>query len=600
MRLAVVNLDLCKPTKCNYECINFCPVNRSGTTAIEALNELKGKPRIYEETCIGCGICVKKCPFEVISIINLPDQYEGEVVHRYGANGFKLFGLPTPKTGKVIGILGRNGSGKTTILKILSGEIMPNFGIVDQNPTIDSVLDNFRGKEIYDYFRKLYNRELKVVHKIQYVDLVGKRLSGNVASLLTKVNESGKLDEIRELLNMNSFWNKEVKTLSGGELQKLLIAATLAREADVYVLDEPSSYLDVRERLNMARAILTLTKNKFVLLVEHDLVVLDYLSDLVHIVYGEPAVYGKVSKPYSSRVGINYLIEGYLPAENVKFRDDKIIFELKELNEENKKGKEKRVEWSSLNVILSGFQLRVEEGYAFSGEIIGILGPNGIGKTTFMRVLVGEVMPSSGYVIVSNLTMAYKPQKITPEFPGTVRELLIASSEDALSNSSWFYVEVIRKFGLHKLLDSEISTLSGGELQKLLIAATLAREADVYVLDEPSSYLDVEDRYTMAKAVKRVTLERGAVTFIVEHDISIHDYIADRLMVFTGQPGINGRASSPLSRKVGMNSFLKEMDITFRRDPDTGRPRVNKPDSYLDREQKRKGEYYFVESKVLE
>lgn len=601
LRVAVINYDSCKPSKCAYECINFCPVNRSGSKAIEALSDLKGKPAIYEDTCIGCSICVKKCPFDAISIVNLPDQYEGEVLHRYGVNGFKLYGYPIPKQGRVTGIIGKNGTGKSTLLKIFSNEVIPNLGDVESSPDRQKVLENFKGREIFDYFKRLYENKLKVVHKIQYIELVSRMLKGRVGDLLAKADQRGKSDEVKSLLMLDPIWNKEVQNLSGGEMQKLLIAAALLRDADVYIFDEPSSYLDIRERLRMARGIRELTRDKYVIVVEHDLVVLDYLSDVIHIVYGEPSVYGKISKPYSSRVGINYLILGYLPAENIKFREDKINFELKDLENGEVSNPQLKFLWTNMKKSLADFRLEVNGGEAYEGQVIGIVGPNGIGKTTFIRMLVGDIKPDEGGVSPEGLTLSYKPQRIAPNYPGTVREFLYEVSQDVLSNSGWFYSEVTRKFNLHKLLDAQVKNLSGGELQKLMVAASLAKEADIYVLDEPSSYLDVEERYVMAKALKRVTIERRAVTFVVEHDIAIHDYVSDKLMVFRGEQGKSGNGSSPMSRKEGMNTFLKDLDITFRRDPDTGRPRVNKLGSYLDKVQKEKGEFYFLgASKELE
>ncbi|BFH73350.1 ribosome biogenesis/translation initiation ATPase RLI [Sulfurisphaera javensis] len=593
MRVAVINYDFCKPDKCNLECISFCPINRSGSKAIELSDLVKGKPIIYEETCIGCGICIKKCPFEAIDIVNLPDEYGEDVIHRYKVNGFKLFGIVTPKRGYVIGILGKNSTGKSTILRILSGELIPNFGDPQAKLSIDEVLNHFKGREIYDYFYQLYNKKIKVAHKIQYVEYASRFLKGTTNELLKKADQRGKVDEVKELLNMKSFWDKDVKYLSGGELQKLLIAATLLKDADIYLFDEPSSYLDIKERVNMAYAIRELTKNKYVIVVEHDLIVLDYLADLVNIIYGKSSVYGRVSKTYSNRVGINNFLRGYLPAENVKIRPEEIKFNLKDLTDlDFNPHALQKVIWTDIVKKLDKFTLEVKEGYAREGEVIGIVGPNGIGKTTFMRILVGEIKPDSGEVLTEGLSLAYKPQKIVPDFDGTVQQYLENVRKDILSSSSWFFEEVIKRLNLHRILESNVKDLSGGELQKLYIAGTLSKEADIYVLDEPSSYLDVEERYIVAKAIKRVTRERKSVTFMVDHDLALHDYIADRIMVFIGEPGSHGLGKSPQTLSSGMNEFLKELGITFRRDMETGRPRVNKPGSYLDRLQKETGEYY--------
>jgi ATP-binding cassette subfamily E protein 1 len=593
VRVAVLNYDYCKPDKCNTECITFCPINKSGSKAIELSDLVKGKPVIYEETCIGCGICIKKCPFGAIDIVNLPDEFGKEEIHRYKVNGFKLFGLITPKRGYIIGLLGKNSTGKSTILRILSGDLIPNFGDPQAKLTKEQVLERFKGKELYDYFYSLYNEKLRVIHKIQYVEYASKFLKGTVSSLLSKIDERGKLDEVKRLLNLTPFWEKDVKYLSGGELQKLLIAAALVREADVYLFDEPSSYLDIRERINMANSIRELTKGKYVVVVEHDLIVLDYLTDLINIVYGKSSVYGRVSKTYTSRVGINNFLKGYLPAENMQIRPDEIKFNLKELTDlDLNANAQPKVIWTNMFKKLEGFSLEVDEGYAREGEVIGIVGPNGIGKTTFMRILVSEINPDEGQVLTEGLSLSYKPQRIAPNFDGTVQEFLENVRKDVLSSSNWFFEEVVKRLNLHRILESKVSDLSGGELQKLYVTTALAKEADVYVIDEPSSYLDVEERYVVAKAIKRVTRERKSVTFMVDHDLALHDYIADRVMVFSGIPGLRGHAKKPQNLSSGMNEFLKELGITFRRDMDSGRPRVNKPGSYLDRIQKENNEYY--------
>ncbi|NON62182.1 ATP-binding cassette domain-containing protein, partial [Acidianus sp. RZ1] len=324
--------------------------------------------------------------------------------------------------------------------------------------------------------------------------------------------------------------------------------------------------------------------------------VVDFLTDLVSIMYGEGGVYGKVSKTYSSRVGINNFLDGFLPAENIKFRESNIKFNIRELSDlDLAKNVNTRVRWSKIVKDLEGFKLIVEEGEAREGEVIGILGQNGIGKTTFARILVNEIKPEYGEISPPGLTLSYKPQKLVADYDINVQEFLENFRKDILSTSSWFFEEVIRKLGIHRFLESKVKELSGGELQKVYVAASLSREADIYVLDEPSSYLDIEERYVVSKAIKRITRERKSVTFLIDHDLAIHDYISDRIMVFTGKPGIEGIGNAPTTLKRGMNEFLKVVGITFRRDSDSGRPRVNKLDSFLDRIQKQKNEYYSME-----
>ncbi len=597
VRVAVVDRELCKPDKCSLECIRFCPVNRTGGKAIELGED--GKPVIYEDVCIGCGICVKKCPFGALSIVNLPDELEKMLVHRYGPNAFKLYGLPAPRQGAVLGIIGKNGTGKTTALRILAGELKPNLGMLDREPSWEEIIRRFRGTELQSYLQRLAEGRIRAAHKIQYVDLVPRRVRGRVGELLEKADQRGLARELAKYLGLDKLWDRDVRKLSGGELQKFLVAAVLSRDADIYLFDEPSSYLDVRERIRVAKAIRSYApRNAYVVVVEHDIAMLDYLSDYVVIMYGEPGVYGVASKPYGVRVGINNFLKGYLPAENVRIRQEPIRFHVRETPPAATTGREKYLEWTKLLVKRDGFTLTAEPGELQKGEVVGVLGPNGIGKTTFVRVLAGELEPQEGAVWkpAGELRVSYKPQYVSPAmFEGkTVEQVLREANPAALAPGSWLYTELVRRLGLHRFLDRRADSLSGGEMQKLAVAAALAREADIYLLDEPSAYLDVEERLTVAKAIRRIVETRGVAALVVEHDVAVQDYISDRVMVFTGEPGRRGHAHRPMGLREGMNLFLRELGITFRRDPETGRPRVNKEDSYLDRLQKRLGEYYYI------
>ena len=595
VRIAVVDRELCRPSKCNLECTRFCPVNRTGNKAVEIVG---GKARIYEEVCTGCGICVKKCPFKAISIVNLPDELEKSLVHRYGPNGFKLYGLPIPREGSILGIIGKNGTGKTTAIRILAGEMKPNLGL-EREPSWDEIIRRFRGSEIQTYFKKLADGKIRAAHKIQYVDLVPRKIKGPVGKLLEIADERGIVKDVAKFLGLDALWDRDVRKLSGGELQKFLVAAVISKDATIYLFDEPGSYLDVRERVRVARAIRSfIPKNRYVVVVEHDIAMLDYLSDYVVIMFGEPGTYGIASKPYGVRVGINNFLNGYLPAENMRIRSEPIRYQLTLTDTTPVTGK-RYLSWSKLSVKLGAFKLEVEAGELYEGEVLGILGPNGIGKTTFVRVLAGELKPERGDVEkpLPNLKVSYKPQYVSPELFGeekTVENVLREANPSVLTPGSWLYVELVKRLRLDKLLDRRIDELSGGELQKVAIAYTLAKEAHVYLLDEPSAYLDVEERLAVAKTIKRLTETRGVAALVVEHDIAVQDYLASRIMVFRGKPGFEGYASKPMNLKDAMNLFLKELGVTIRKDPETGRPRINKEDSYLDRLQKRIGQYYYI------
>ena len=561
---------------------------------VEAIKFEDEYPIIVESLCVGCGICVKKCPFEALHIVNLPDELEKECTHRFGLNTFKLFRLPVPSQGIVLGLIGQNGIGKTTALKILSGEIKLNLGNFENPPDWPEIITHFRGSTLQEYFQKMSEGKLKVVHKPQYVDKIPKVVSGKVDELLEKVDERGKFKEVIKQLELESILDRTLNVLSGGELQRVAIAATICREADVYLFDEPSSYLDVKQRLEAAKAIRKLVEDeKIVIVAEHDLAVLDYLSDQICIFYGTPGVYGIVSHVHGVREGINIYLQGYIADENIRFRREPIIFHVKPPTISWESG-EKLLEWNQMKKSYEGFTLEVEQGEVWRGEVIGILGANGIGKTTFVKLLAGIEEPDEGEAVKEEeITVSYKPQYISAEYEGTVEELLRGIAKKEFT-SSWYKTEIIQPLTLKPLMERNLSELSGGELQRVAIAACLSREAQLYLLDEPSAYLDVEERLAMARTIRRIVENRNAAAFVVEHDIVAQDFIADRLMVFTGKPGIRGLARKPTNLRDGMNMFLREMQVTFRRDPTTKRPRVNKEGSKLDRHQRAIGEYYYI------
>jgi len=490
--------------------------------------------------------------------------------------------------------LGQNGIGKTTAIKILSGEIKPNLERYDNPPEWPEIIQFFRGSILQAYFQKLSGGELKIVHKPQYVDKIPRVVRGKVGELLERIDERGKLREVAERLQLRVIWDRTLDVLSGGELQRVAIAAAVCREADVYLFDEPSSYLDVKQRLEAAKVIRGLKEeNKMIVVAEHDLAVLDYLSDQICLFYGKPGVYGIVSHVHGVRVGINIYLDGFIPDENMRFRKEPIIFHVRPPTSSSLTNAP-ILKWGEMTKTYGDFKLKIEPGEARLGEVIGVLGPNGIGKTTFIKILAGLEKPDQGSPPTENiLRVSYKPQYISTEYEGTVEDLLKLAAKDKFT-SSWYQTEIINRLNLSPLFDRNVKELSGGELQKVAIAVCLSRDAEIYLLDEPSAYLDVEERLAMTRAIRRIIEDKCVTAFVVEHDIIAMDFIADRLMIFSGEPGVYGVAGSPTSLLDGMNRFLKEMSITFRRDPDTKRPRVNKEDSRLDKYQKKIGQYYYV------
>lgn len=402
-------------------------------------------------------------------------------------------------------------------------------------------------------------------------------------------------DKICEVLDLTRVKDRNVEDLSGGELQRFACAMVCIQKADIFMFDEPSSYLDVRQRLNAALAIRALVEaTKYVIVVEHDLAVLDYLSDYICCLYGVPGAYGVVTMPAGVREGINIFLDGFVPTENLRFREESLVFKVSENATEEEIKRMRRYDYPHMTKTMGSFHLEVESGQFSDSEILVMLGENGTGKTTFIRMMAGKLQPDTGSGDIPSLNISYKPQKISPKHQNTVQSLLHEKIRDMYLHPQ-FQADVMRPLKMDDLMDQEVQNLSGGELQRVAMALCLGKPADVYLIDEPSAYLDSEQRLVAAKVIKRFILHAKKTGFIVEHDFIMATYLADRVIVFEGTPSINTKACSPQSLLTGMNKFLEQLQITFRRDPSNFRPRINKLNSVKDSEQKASGNYFFLE-----
>ena len=582
-RIAIVDNQKLKDMQEKLHIQSLCPVNRTGKECIKI--EAGSKLTIDERLCTGCGICPKAAT-DAIKIINLPEELKAAPVHRYGENKFVLYSLPTPTFGKVTGILGVNGIGKSTALKILASVIKPNFGDwTIQDTDYDELIGFFKGTEAQGFFERIKKGDIKIAYKPQQVDLIPKATKGKVIDLLKKIDEKNVLKKIADELELKEILNNEISEISGGELQRVAIAATVLKDANFYIFDEPTSYLDIKQRIKISRFIKSLiTEENSVLVVEHDLIILDYIADLVNIMYGKEDCYGIVSGVKPVKNGINVYLSGYVKEENVRFRDSKIKFEEKPPIKK-KHTKEAIISWHDIQKKLGNFALNAHKGSIHKNEIIGVLGENGIGKTTFVKILAGVLEQDKGET-TTKIRVSYKPQYLEVS-----DSLVVEVLKDAFNRYS---NQIIEPLNIQPLSLKQLSELSGGELQRVAIAYCLQQDADLYLLDEPSAYLDAEQRLILSKAIRDFIEQKEASAMIVDHDLLFIDYISDKLIVFEGKPAIFGDVTGPFDMEEGMNKFLKELGITLRRDAESNRPRVNKLDSRLDREQKEQGKYYYA------
>jgi len=574
MRIAIIEKEKCKPSGCGKVCAKACPINKKGEECIK----IDEKAQIDEKLCIGCSICQNRCPFSAISIVNLPSIKDENLVFRYSKNGFALYGLPIPRENSILGLLGRNGIGKSTAVEILTGRKEINFGKTDEEATKQEIKKFFQGSELMKYFETLKGK--KIAYKPQNLSSLAVDLK--VSELLEKLGDKKKISELTKKLVIENILNNKLNKISGGELQKVAIIAASIKEADIYFFDEPLAFLDIAERLRVSDFLKELSKGRTLIVVEHDLLILDYLTEYTNIFFGQQGCFGLVSGIKSTKYGINSYLDGFLKEENIRIRDKPLNF-----NFTKNKATSGRVlaEWPEFEKDFENFSLKVNKGEIRENHVIGILGKNGTGKTTFVKCLAGledVKINKKNLKMDLDLEISYKPQYLFTDSTETIAEIMRKEKVNKKISST---------FNLESIYQKTVKTLSGGELQRFSIARCLAKEADIYLIDEPSAYLDVEERISVAKAIKELMNEKQKTAFVVDHDLLLVSYLADSVIVFSGESGKHGETSELLDFEEGISLLLKQLDITLRKDKDSGRPKINDRGSVLDREQKAKGEY---------
>ena len=587
MRVAVLLEERCKPNS-----NAFAYLKKYAAMCDRECIQVEGsKCKILETACPVCFTRAKHCPDEAVKIINLPEELDTDLTHSYGENSFRLFRLPSPRQEQIVGILGPNGIGKSTAINLLSGTFTPNLGDwSNESPDWDEVISTFPRGELRDYLGLVSTGEVSIAVKPQYIDKLPSIFDGKVSELLERVDDRKEIGVCSEVMGISHILQRKLGELSGGELQRVAICATLLKEADVYFFDEPSSYLDIYERMRMVGVVRSLVdRGKRVLVVEHDLAILDVLCDLVHVIYGERSAYGIFTPPRPTRTAINAYLDGFLPEENVRIRNKPIQF-LRGRTRGEEFGTP-MLKWGDIEKTLGDFSLKTGEGEVKSAEVVGVVGPNATGKTTLVKIIAGEMEPDEGWCTM-DAKVSYKPQHVRSNFDGTVQEWL-----DSELGNKWrsgeFHTQVIRTLQVDKMLDLRATKLSGGELQAVSVAICLGKEADLYLFDEPSAHLDSNARMEAAKAIRRTMESNEKAAMVIDHDTYFLDIVSDSILVFQGEGGNNGQAVGPLSLRKGMNLFLSDADVTFRRDVESHRPRINKPLSRKDREQKATGEYFY-------
>ncbi|KKN21018.1 hypothetical protein LCGC14_0929680 [marine sediment metagenome] len=623
-KVYLVDYSRCNLRFCGRQCIKKCPITLSNAR-LKPNKKKQEIPiwfqkstkqiKITDERCLKCGICVNVCPAKAIYVKNILEEPLGLIpTHKYPKNnekkqsieGFRLYNLPTLISGKVTGLCGPNGIGKTTVLNIVSGNLKPNFGRTDiksEEIQWNSVIKNIKESEMRNHFTAISHGNRKIAYKQQVLRVLFEKYQGKtVLEIINSENDGVSpkfFQNIMDYLDIHAISERFLEQCSGGELQRFAITLVLIKKADIYVIDEPCTFLDVKKRIKLAQLFRARAQGFGgeepcpVLVVEHDLAILDYISDIIQLFYGEPHQFGIISRPLTTKKGINAYLDGYLKAENIEFRETKYGFKIS-FSGRTWSNAKIFTQYGKMSKTLGSFRLDVNPGVIYASEILGIVGENGCGKSTFAKIIAGEYEPDEGSEFDGiPAVVSYKPQYITQNTSQSVKDFIIEHAQNYNFSEEMLRV-LYRPLGTNELFDKPLSTLSGGELQRVYICACLAKRADLYLLDEPSAYLDVEERIHIGQIIRTLTKRNNAVAICIEHDIQIADALIDRVLLFTGKPGIHGKTIGPLNKREGMNLFLESIDVSFRRDPKTGRARLNKKGSRLDREQRLSGQLWGV------
>lgn len=548
-RIAVVDPELCNPSKCQLECIRDCPVNRTKKSCIE-LDDVKSIAVISEELCTGCGICPKVCPFHAITIVNTVAPVESKLVYRYGQNLFSLYGIALAKPG-ITAIVGENGCGKSTNIKLITGQLTPQ---------------NLFSKEVKAFFQSADFSTIATKPQ----ELSGK-INGKVGQLLNSVDQCSRLQEIDKVLDLSSLYQREFSQLSGGELQRVVIAAVLLRDKKTFILDEPLAFLDYTYRIRLANYLKENFSDKQVLVVDHDLSLLSHFCVSSYITFGTPGAYGIISQPYSVDRAVNMFLEGYIEPENVRFRNS--------INYSNYI-EQKKSEFSFLlpQMSFSNGNFNFSNSTPIQlhkGEVIGIAGPNGTGKSSFCNQLSKE------FSVASSL----KPQLLS-------RSSLLAGSIIYSARESTWGDNYVRQMSLLSLEFRPLDSVSYGELQKLQILKSLsAQNASIFILDEPTTALDAPARIKLSKLLREKAELFGSTILVVDHDLEFLYNTVDRIIIFEGEPSLSGKIKGIYSKLEGISNLLIDFDLSYRLDTVSKRLKLNKQGSVKDRQLKESGQF---------
>jgi ATP-binding cassette subfamily F protein uup len=485
--------------------------------------------------------------------------------------------------GERVGLIGRNGTGKSTLLKVLAKSIAVDDGKVWRSP--DLKLAYVEQEPIFNPQHSVFeavSEMLGPIHKllVEYEEVSHRMAEDHSAELLERMHDlqteleakqgwqiQNRIDSVLARLELQR--DKPIAKLSGGLRKRVALARALVAEPNLLLLDEPTNHLDV-ETIEWLEEML-LKFNGSILFVTHDRFFLDRLATrIIELDRGMltsfpgnfTAYQQRKSEILATEAIHNAKFDKFLAQEEVwirkgiearRTRNEGRVRRLEELRRERAARRERigKVNLAvdegqrsgklvgELSHVTKSFGSKVIvkdfSGFIMRGDKIGLIGPNGVGKTTFLKLLLGELKPDSGKVRTgSKLDIAYFDQ---------LREQLDeeATVIDTISQGSDFIeINGTRKHVISYLEDflfspqrarSPVKSLSGGERNRLLLARLFTRPANALVLDEPTNDLDIET----LELLESLLQEYQGTVFLVSHDRIFLDNVVTQVIAFEGE-----------------------------------------------------------------
>lgn len=432
------------------------------------------------------------------------------------------------KKGEVVAFIGASGCGKTTLTRIINGLAYKFYGgKLNGNITIDGM--NPCEKELYEIGRRvgsIFQNPKSQFFAENVEDEIAFGL-GNYGVDREKI--SRRIREALSSINGENLIDKSLFHLSSGERQKIAIASINALDPPIYVFDEPSANLDMKSVEALRKLMLSLkTQGKTMVISEHRIY---YLNDLVDKYYYLED--GEIRYSFSENELLSSSNDFFRTAGLRAYSLDCVVPKAKKIKEANS------MELDRISFSYKNEKIISELSYSFnSGNVYGIIGDNGIGKSTLFKIMSGLLKEQKGNLSINGeiIKKAKRKRRIYYLSNNPDSNLFEASLEDELRlNDSKADIDLIlHQFHLEEAKDLHPQILSGGQKQRLTIAAAELLERDVYLFDEPTSGLDGHNMQIISERMKGLQ-EKQKIILIISHDYEFLMTSCNKILYLDGQ-----------------------------------------------------------------